>query len=299
MAQSFGSGKDVFLTVYPAFMATEAVGRGKTAWRPDIGKLGSARYLISHRRLLFRITLNDIRSRFAGSFLGAGWVFLAPLLILTVYGVVYVAIYRIKAPGMSATVYVLYVFAGLVPFLMTSEALTTGTNAVVTNKAVLNNTVFPIDLTPVKAVLASLGTMIVGAVVIVIGVCATGNLHWPIVIFPAIVVLHVLWLIGIAWVLSLLNVIFRDVQNLLTALLMILLVLSPIAYVPTQVPSSLKPLLALNPFAYFIVAYQRLMILGAVPSTKHFVGLTVMSLVTFAVGSWFFARAKQVIIDYV
>lgn len=279
-------------------MATDSLQRAVSPRRSRL-RLGSAEYLLSHRRLLLRITTNDVRSRFAGSFLGAGWVFAAPLLILAVYGVVYVAIYRIRATGMSSTVYVLYVFAGLVPFLMTSEALATGTSAVVTNKAVLNNTVFPIDLTPVKAVLASLGTMIVGAVVIIVGVTVTGNLHWEIVLFPLIVVLHVLWLIGIAWILSLLNVMFRDVQNLLTSVLMILLVLSPIAYLPSQVPSSLKPLLALNPFAYFIVAYQRLMILGALPSVKHFVGLIVMSLVTFGVGSWFFSRAKQVIIDYV
>jgi len=231
--------------------------------------------------------------------LGIGWVFAAPTLILAVYGLVYVAIYRIKAPGMSSTVYVLYVFAGLVPFLMTSEALTTGTSSVISNKAVLSNTVFPIDLAPVKSVLASMATMVVGSVVIICGVTFTGNLHWPIVLFPIVLVLHLFWLIGLVWILSLLNVLFRDIQNLLTALLMMLLVLSPIAYVPTQVPESLKPLLALNPFAYFIVAYQRLMILGAVPSTKHFIGLIVLSGGTFALGSWFFSRAKQVVIDYV
>ncbi len=143
-------------------------------------RLGSSRYLLTHRRLLFRITKNDVTARFAGSFLGAGWVFVAPLLILAVYAVVYVAIYRIKAPGMTSTVYVLYVFAGLVPFLMTSEALSVGTASVISSKSVLNNTVFPIDLAPVKAVLASLATMIVGSVVIICGVTATGNLHWPI-----------------------------------------------------------------------------------------------------------------------
>lgn len=260
---------------------------------------GSASYLVSHRRLLWRITRNDVATRFAGSLLGVGWAFLAPLLILSVYALVYVEIFKIKAPGMTSTVYVLYVFAGLVPFLVTSESLMVGVGSVVSNKSILTNTVFPIDLAPVKSVFASLATMIAGLTVVISGVIATGNFHWPVVLFPIVLVLHVLWLIGLAWVLSLLNVVFRDLQNLLTAVLMMLLVLSPIAYVPDQVPEGLKPLLALNPFAYYIVAYQRLLVLGAVPSKEHFLGLTAMSLGVFAFGSWFFYRAKQVIVDYV
>ena len=87
---------------------------------------------------------------------------------------------------------------------------------------------------------------------------STGRL----VLLPVIWALNVVWLIGINWVLSLLNVIFRDLQNLLTRVLMIMLVASPIAYTPDMVPSALRPLLALNPFAYFVVAYQQVIMLG-------------------------------------
>jgi lipopolysaccharide transport system permease protein len=108
-----------------------------------------------------------------------------------------------------------------------------------------------------------------------------------------------MWLIGVNWILSLLNVIFRDLQNLVTAVLMVMLVASPIAYTPDMVPSSLKPLLAVNPFAYFVVAYQQVIMLGIWPSMPHLALLVVMSIVTFWVGGWLFYRAKRVIIDYV
>jgi lipopolysaccharide transport system permease protein len=108
-----------------------------------------------------------------------------------------------------------------------------------------------------------------------------------------------LWLCGVNWILSLLNVVFRDLQNLVASILMILLVASPIAYTPDMVPSGLKPLLALNPFAYFVVAYQQVVMLGIWPSLPHIAVLVVMSIGTFLLGSWFFARAKRVIVDYV
>ena len=107
------------------------------------------------------------------------------------------------------------------------------------------------------------------------------------------------WLIGVNWVISILNVLFRDLQNLLTVVLMILLVASPFAYTPSMVPPALKPLLLLNPFAYFVVAYQQVIMLGQIPDAWHLSALIVMPIVTFVFGSWFFAKVKGVAVDYV
>ena len=102
---------------------------------------------------------------------------------------------------------------------------------------------------------------------------AIGTFSWTVVLLPAIWPLNVVSLIGIVWFLSLLNVIFRDIQNLLTPVLMVMLVISPIAYTPEIVPDSLKPLILLNPFAYFVVAYQQVITLGIYPGPLHALAL--------------------------
>jgi len=61
-------------------------------------------------------------------------------------------------------------------------------------------------------------------------------------------------------------------------LLMMVMVLSPIAYTPEMVPASLRPVLILNPLAYFIVAYQNTLILGRLPSLGNVVVMLVLSL---------------------
>jgi homopolymeric O-antigen transport system permease protein len=261
--------------------------------------LGSAGLLRTHGRLLARVTLNDLRQRYAGSLLGLGWAILAPLLVLTIYAVIYLEIFRIRVATLDSREYVIYVFCGLVPYLATAEAIGQGVTAVISNKSVLNNTVFPIDLTPIKPVLAVQAVMASGMTIVLAGAFATGNVHPTLVLLPVIWALNALWLAGINWLLSLLNVIFRDLQNLVGSVLMVMLVASPIAYTPDMVPPSLKLLLALNPFAYFVVAYQQVVMLGIWPSTPHLIILVVMSLATFALGSWFFWRTKRVIIDYV
>ena len=126
----------------------------------------------------------------------------------------------------------------------------------IANKSVLNNTVFPIDLAPIKPVLSAQAIMTAGMLVVLAGAVMTGNIHATLVLLPVIWALNIIWLAGLNWLLSVINVIFRDLENFVSAILMVMLVASPIAYTPAMVPSSLKLLLDLNPFAYFVVAYQ-------------------------------------------
>jgi len=156
----------------------------------------STRFLISRRRLLWRVARHELRARYAGSVLGVGWAVVIPLVLLGVYAAVYLVIFQVKVPGLSATEYVLLIFSGLVPFLATSEALVTGVGAVVANKSALSNTVFPIDLAPAKAVLLSQITMVVGFAVITMALAVTGRLSWTMLLVPIVWVLHVLALFG-------------------------------------------------------------------------------------------------------
>ena len=259
----------------------------------------SGAYLLSHRHLLWRVTRNDVRARHAGSFLGFGWAFLSPALVLAIYALIYIEIFHVRVTNLSSEEYVVYIFSGLVPYLATAEALNVGVTSVITNRSVLNNTVFPIDLAPVKAVFSAQFPMLVGMAVVVAGAVATGNVHGTLALLPIIWALNILWLVGVNWFISLLNVVFRDLQNLIASLLMVMFVVSPIAFTPDMVPSSFRVLLAVNPFAYFVVAYQQVIMLGIVPSPLHFAALAVGSLATFGLGGWFFGRTKQVIVDYV
>ena len=261
--------------------------------------VGSARFLISHRKLLWRVTLNELHARYAGSLLGIGWIVLSPLIILCIYWVVYLMIFRVRVTGMTSMTYVLYIFSGLVPYLMTAEALATGVRSVTTNKSVLSNTVFPIDIAPAKTILSSQGTMVIGLAVIIGGMVMMRQITFAIFLLQIIWMLHLMALMGIIWILSLLNLVFKDLQNLITAILMMMLVLSPIAYTPDMVPPSLKVVLLINPFASLVIVYQKVLVLGKFPNLFEGAILVTLSLGLFFMGSWFFERTKKVLIDYV
>ena len=262
---------------------------------------GSARYIRSHWRLLLRVTGQDLRLRHAGSLLGLGWVALGPLLILGVYSLIYLEVFKVRTNALHLTgpAFVIYIFCGLVPYLAVAEAMSRGVGSVVTNKAVLNNTVYPIDLTPVQAALGAQMVLVVGLPLVIVGAILTGHAHPTVFAVPIVSALMFVWLVGVNWVFSMLNVAFRDLQNLITVILMILLVASPFAYSPSQVAPAVRLIVYLNPFAYFVLAFQDLIMRGQLPDAWHTAVLLLMPTGTFLLGSWFFAKAKGVLLDYV
>ena len=260
---------------------------------------GSAKFIVSHWGLLLRTTRSDIRQRFAGSLLGLGWIVLAPGLILAIYAVTYIQIFQVRAPSLTESEYVLFIFCGLVPLLSTAEAFGLSLGGIVSNKAVLANTVFPIDLAPVAGVLVAQCTMAVGLAVILVVGAFLGLISATAPLALVVWALLVLALVGLGWLIALLNVLVRDLQQMITMVVMILLIASPIAYTPEQVPERLQPLVDLNPFAYYVQAFQDVLVFGVVPPLSDWIGLVVISFGWFALGSWLFDRLKLVVVDYV
>lgn len=256
-------------------------------------------YLLSHWKLLFRVAHSEIGARFAGSLLGVGWAVLTPILMLLIYAAVYLLVLKIQVPTLSGAAYVVLIFTGLVPFLMSSEALTQGVSSVVSNKAVLANTVFPVDLIPVKAVLIAQITMVAGFALVLPAAFVLGRLSPTVLLVPLVWMLQITFMVGLLWILSLVNLVFRDLQNMIGILLMYLMIASPIGYTPEMVPQGMKLLLTLNPLAHFIVAYQDLVVFGRLPSVARIAGLTIMSALTFVLGGYFFAQSKRTLLDYV
>jgi lipopolysaccharide transport system permease protein len=259
----------------------------------------SARYLVTHGRLLWRIAGHELRARYAESLLGMSWVFLYPLVVLGIYAVLYVFIFQVRPNQMRPIEYVLYMFSGLVPFMMASESLSSGVTAVVASRSVLNNTVFPIDLAPIKPVLLSQGVAIVGFSAIVLAAALTRKLGWSAALLPVIWLFQILFLVGLNWMVSLVHVIFRDLRYLTSLGLMVALLASPIAYTPDMVPSGLRPIILVNPLAHFVMAYQKILVMGELPPKWELLCMAVLAFASFALGGWVFAGGKRVLIDYV
>lgn len=259
----------------------------------------AALIILADRRKLWSSAVETLRARFAGSVAGMAWTLIGPLLLMGLYASIYLVIFRIRVPELTSMQYVLYVLCGLMPFLMTSEAISTSTGSIAGNRQLLENTVFPVALMPAKHVLASQGAIIAALPVAILGAVFTDTASPAMLLLPVVWALHLLALFGICWILAILNVFIRDTQQFIGVVLMALLIASPFAYTPSMVPDTLQPLIYVNPLAYFVITYQSLVVYGEIPALPIVAGLVGFSIGSFTIGSIVFDRLKAAAIDHV
>lgn len=250
-------------------------------------------------RVLLSTTLSDLKTTHAGSVAGLLWIVISPLLLMAIYSVIYLLIFRVRPLDMESDTYVLYIFSGLIPFLGFSTALMAGTTTLSANKDILVNTVFPAELVPARTVFSNFIPSLIGLVMVVFLALWLGHVNPLMLLIPVVLLLLVMFVCGVVWLLSLLNLVVRDIQYALTFVNMALLVVSPIAYTESMVPSSLKMVIYFNPLSYFIIPLHDLIVFERVPSAGVMGGAIALGLLSFSLGFYIFQKAKKVFFDYV
>lgn len=261
--------------------------------------LSPFRTVFAHARLLGATTLSEVRGLYAGSVLGTFWIAIGPLFLLTLYGIIYAVIFRFRPMDMTQLGYILYICAGLMPFIGFATALGAGVASVSANKQILLNTVFPAELIPLRMVLVHSTTLVVGLGVVVLIDAILETFSPLTLLLPVLMLLQVMLVTGVVWILGLLNLVVRDVLQSMTFVILALLVVTPIAYTPSMVPALLAPVVYANPLAYYVVCYQHIIVLDALPPAALLFGAFLFGPLSFCGGFFLFQRAKQSFFDYV
>lgn len=249
--------------------------------------------------LIYSSTLDELKKKNAGLLLGNLWLLLYPLFLLSVYAIIYILIFDLRLPNLSQLDYVLYIFAGLVPFLAISETLSMTTQSLAGSKNLLKNTVFPIEVLPIIAVFRSHIGFVSGMFLVIILDIYCHHLSFFCLLIPVVFILQLMFLIGLGWCLSIINIVLKDTQNFIVFLSMILMVASPIAYTPDMVPEKLSLIISWNPFANYIISYQYILVYEKLPPSNVLISMITISIIMFFMGYRFFHRLKSAVVNYV
>lgn len=265
---------------------------GASAWRETLDL--AWRY----RAILWRTAELELRKRYAGTAFGAAWFLIYPVLLLSIYVFVFLGIFRAAGDGEKPIDFVLFVFAGLLPFLGIMEAVTLGCVCVKQNMHLVRNVMLPIALVPLRTVLVAMVPQFV-MMCLLLGFTALHQpLTWHVLLLPLVLALTFLFLVGVVYVVSALGVIFSDLQYIVGLGLLLLMFVSPIGYRPQMVPNGFEFLVVWNPVSYLMEMVRHLVLYGFVPPVKIVAVYLAICLVTFVVGCAFFRRFKNVLVDH-
>ena len=259
--------------------------------------------LYQNRRLIWRLSRNDFKKRYAGSYLGTIWAMVPPIVTVAMYWVVFDRIFG-SGPQVTYTggevPYVLFLTAGLVPWFFFSDAVMGGMTSLMEYNYLVKKVVFKVSILPIIKVTAAMFVHIGFSVVLVLIAAFYGYT-------PTVYTLQLFYytfceyvfILGLSYATCAIVLFFRDLQNLVSIMMQVGMWATPILWNINTLREKYKPFIKLNPMTYIVEGYR-----SAVYEQQwfweHFYSSTYFWIVTallFGVSALSFKKLKPMFAD--
>ena len=253
---------------------------------------------LTHNAPLYRnLVRREVRQRYKGSALGLGWTLLNPLIMVAAYWLVFEFLFGSSIPN-----YALFMFVGLTVWTLFYGGITIAASSLVANASLVTKVRFPREIIPLASVTAN--SVIAGAMLaIALPLCVilgTGESLVPLVLLPVFLALAAALTVGAGLLFGALNVYFRDVEHILTAIGVPWFFLTPIFYTYSTLPASAtshETLINLlhygNPIAPYVIAVQDILFFGRWPTLTDSIYCVVAAGVVVTIGVIVFGRLER------
>ena len=255
--------------------------------------------LYQSKELIWKLSKNDFKKRYAGSYLGFVWALIQPVITVVMYWIVFDLVFNTRSQMVASGVevpYVLYLTAGLVPWFYFSEAITNGTNALLEYSYLVKKVVFKISILPIIKIVAA--TFIHIFFVCVLLVVSIGYGYYPSIYTIQIVYYSFctfVLVLALSYSTCAIVVFFRDLGQIIAIVLQVGMWATPILWDINMVHNdTLLMILKLNPLVYIVNGYR-----SAIYEKRwffeHFYSSTyfwICVVTLFLIGSLIFKRLK-------
>ncbi len=267
------------------------------AWhRPRVSMIAHLRELWQYRELTWNLVVRDLKARYKNSVLGFVWSLLNPLGMMIVFTIVF----TIMLPNQIER-FPIFLLCGLLPWNYFTGGVMMSTNSIVGNAGLVKKVYFPREVLPISTVLSTLVNFLLSLLVLFAVLLVTRSRLSPwLWLLPVVIFVQTCFVLGIAFILSALNVFYRDTIMIMDVVLLAWFFLTPVVYPIDILPSSYQLLgltldvrrwmYILNPMASLIAAYRDLLYWGYRTNLDFFLRTAVTSLVILFGGYWFFLR---------
>lgn len=245
-----------------------------------------AKNLWKYREMIWNLVVRDLKVKYKGSALGFLWSFLNPLILMTLYWIIFTKL----APDMRQNMprvadnadipYALFLIASMWPWMAFQGAVAKSAPTFILNDSLIKKVYFPREVLPISIVVSEFVNFFFGIAILFILLLFTRfqpavELIW----FPVMLYILLAFTLGCSLLISVLDVFYRDTEQILNSFLTILFFATPIIYSVTLVRQKLlgtyeglseftiwrnvmlSKLYFANPLAW-IVPYTRYSLLG-------------------------------------
>ncbi|SDX09737.1 ABC-2 type transport system permease protein/lipopolysaccharide transport system permease protein [Marininema mesophilum] len=258
--------------------------------------------IMKYKELLYFLVHKEVRIRYRNSIFGFLWTLLEPLGLMAIYALVFGEILNknlVKA-------YPLFILMGLIPWTFFNNTLRRGTKALSGNVSLIKKVYFPREIFPITILLANLVNFVPAFILVFVIAMFTPGLHlqwYQLIYLPGALLLQCLFTLACTFLVSVLNVYYRDVEFIVNLMLRAWMYLCPIIYPVSLLGASKSDLVRefawlyfLNPMAVIIsmyhgIFYPKEAVTKIPPSMIIFV--IILSLLLLVFSWWIFKRLNR------
>ncbi len=244
--------------------------------------------LYRYRSLIGNLVVRELKARYRGSMLGLFWSFLNPLLLVSVYTLVFSVYLRF---GMEKD-YIPHLISGLLPWLWFSSSLLEASGSIISGGNLIKKILFPAEILPLVVVLSNCVNFLLSLPILLLLIVFFKSIHLSILALPIIICIQLVLSAGLAFMLSALCVHYRDIQHLLGNVLTFWFFLTPIIYPLERIPEKFRFLVSVNPVAPLIIAYQDIFYRGQFPNFPQLFIVAIMAVIMYTLGSAVFEKYR-------
>jgi ABC-type polysaccharide/polyol phosphate export permease len=255
------------------------------------------RELWKYRELTRNLVVRNLKVRYKNSLLGVAWSWLSPLMMMIVYTIFFTIFWG----NTEIHHYPVFLLCGMLPWNFFAESVMQATDSIVGNAHLIKKVYFPREVLPVSAVLSSLVNYLIALpVFFVLAIVSGARLTWWVLLLPITLLVQIIFILGLAFFLSTVNVLYRDTQHLLGVLIQAWFFLTPVFYPINTVPQQVSVLgvtfnaqlwlRRLNPMASIIASYRDLLYWGAPTGLDFLLRTAIEVIVVLLVGYLVFLR---------
>jgi len=244
------------------------------------------------RSSILHFALLNIKIRFKNTNLGILWAAIEPLLYFTV---LYVVFTTIRDTGEN---FAFYLLTGILIYQIFARGTSGGITSLTGNSSILQSLNIRKELFPVITTVA-ITLLAFVQVGVFFGLMPIFNFvpGWTIILIPIPIILVFFLVLGTTYLLSIINVYVRDVQQLWQIFVHALLFISPIFWYVDEVKGILLEIHKINPLGQLIEISHKLVISQEIPPLSDWLYTSFLIFLIFIVGYVVFQKLESKVIE--
>ena len=255
--------------------------------------------LWAYRGFILGSVKREFQAKYRNSLLGVAWMVINPLAMIVVYTVIFSQVMKARLAGVDSTfAYSIYLCAGTLTWGFFADIVGRAQNVFLGHANLLKKLSFPRLCLPVIVVAnAGLNFAIIFGLFSIFLLISGNFPGWAYLALIPLLVIQVAFAIGLGITLGVLNVFFRDVGQLFGVVLQFWFWLTPIIYPVTILPESVRSLMAFNPMANLVTAYQAILVKGQWPEWQSLWLVTLLAALLCGLGIRLFRKHVGEMVD--